>query len=123
MQSFSTSDVRLALPKFKITFSAKLNEALSAMGMQDAFSESKADFSQMIKQRPAWISRVLQKTFLDVNEEGTEAAAVTAVVMATRSVMMRPEPVVEFRVDRPFVAAIVDNQSKEILFLGTVKDP
>jgi serpin B len=123
MQAYKVSDVRLSLPKFKITFSAKLNDALAALGMPDAFSAGKADFSQMIKQRPTWISRVLQKTYMDVNEEGTEAAAVTAVVMATRSIMMRPEPVVEFKVDRPFVVAIVDNKSKEILFLGTIKEP
>jgi serpin B len=71
----------------------------------------------------ARISRVLQKTYMDVNEEGTEAAAVTAVVMA-RAMAVRREPVViQFRVDRPFVLALVDEPTDEILFLGVVVKP
>jgi serine protease inhibitor len=122
LTAFRLADVELSLPRFKIDYSAKLNDVLSAMGMPDAFSEARADFSRMIK-APTWISCVLQKTYMDVNEEGTEAAAVTAVVMASRSIMMRPEPVVEFRVDRPFIVALVDEGSKEILFLGTIARP
>ena len=122
MQAFRMADIDLSVPRFKISYSARLNDALASMGMPDAFVEGSADFSNMIKQ-PTLVSRVLQKTYMDVNEEGTEAAAVTAVVMATRCAVMRPEPVVEFRVDRPFIAAIVDNQSKEILFIGTIVKP
>lgn len=97
---------------------------LIEMGMSDAFSEATADFSNMIsKSEKAWISRVLQKTYMDVNEEGTEAAAVTAVVMAAKGIEMNPEPVVEFRVDRPFVLALVDAQTDEILFLGSIVKP
>jgi serpin B len=71
----------------------------------------------------AWISRVLQKSYMDVNESGTEAAAVTAVLMEGRALASRPEPVVEFRVDRPFVLALVDQPTGEILFLGAVNSP
>ncbi len=122
MQSYHMYDINLSLPRFKINYSTELNNALQAMGMVDAFSEALADFSQMVA-KPIWLSRVLQKTYMDTIEEGTEAAAATAVMMATRMAMMRQEPVVEFRVDRPFVIAIVDSKSTEILFLGTIVKP
>lgn len=122
MRSFRSAEVNLSLPKFKIAYSQMLNGALSNMGMPDAFLKGKANFSNLISQ-PAWISRVLQKTYMDVNEAGTEAAAVTAVVMATESAAMNPDPVIEFRVDRPFVIALVDKQTDEVLFLGTIVDP
>lgn len=122
MQSYRPREVNLSLPRFTIKFSGKLNDALKAIGMPDAFSESKANFKKMIA-APIWISQVLQKTYMDVNEEGTEAAAVTAVVMITKSAMSRPESVVEFRVDRPFVLALADSESGEILFLGSIVKP
>lgn len=123
MQAFRLSDVNVSMPRFKITFSDNLNETLKDLGITDAFSQAKANFSEMIKQGSMWISRVVQKTYMDVNEEGTEAAAVTAVLMAARAMPMRPEPIVEFKVDRPFIVALVDNQSNEILFLGTIARP
>jgi serpin B len=123
MQSYHTADVNLALPKFKIEYSTELKDTLAAMGMGDAFHQG-ADFSNLIRPPAiAWISRVLQKTYMDVNEEGTEAAAVTAVVMAAHRAVARREPVVEFRVDRPFVLALVDEPTNEILFLGSIVKP
>ena len=92
------------------------------MGIADAFSPGSANFTNMIAQRPTWISRVLQKTYMDVNEEGTEAAAVTAVVMATRAMAMPARSPVEFRVDRPFVIALADQDTDEFLFIGSVTE-
>jgi serine protease inhibitor len=120
-KSYRAAQVNLSLPKFKIEFSTELTSTLRALGMPDAF-HSGADFSKMSAQS-TWISRVLQRTYMDVNEEGTEAAAVTAVVMAQRAVVMAPPRPVEFRVDRPFVLALVDEPTNEILFLGAVVKP
>jgi len=122
MSSFKRENVNVSLPKFKIEYSTRLNDSLKSMGMTDAFSEGVADFSKMCDEA-SWLSRVLQKTFMDVNEEGTEAAAVTAAVMMSRSISMQPPKIIEFRVDRPFILALVDNESGEILFIGSVYEP
>jgi len=117
--------VNVSMPRFKLEYSKLLNKELIAMGMSDAFSSNSADFSNMIdtKRERAWISRVLQKTYMDVYEEGTEAAAVTAVVMATSAASAVPLRPIEFRVDRPFVLALVDDDTDQILFLGAVTNP
>jgi serpin B len=111
--------VEVFLPKFKMTAQFSLNEKLSALGMTDAFT-GKADFSGMTGNRDLYISAVIHKAFVEVNEEGTEAAAATAVVMAARS-MPRPSPV--FRADHPFLFLIRDNATGSILFLGRITDP
>jgi len=121
MHSYRSTDIALSLPRFKIEYKTDLKDVLKSMGMEAAFTAS-ADFSKMISQR-AWISRVLQKTYMDVNEEGTEAAAVTAVAVMTRAAMVRPEQPIDFRVDRPFVVALVDEPTNQILFLGTIAKP
>jgi serpin B len=87
------------------------------MGMVDAFGA--ADFSGMTGQRDLFISAVVHKAFVDVNEEGTEAAAATAVLMA-RSI---PPPTPVFRADHPFLFLIRENSTGSILFLGRVVDP
>ena len=112
-------EVIVYLPKFKMTWgAADLSKILTEMGMPDAFS-SKADFSGITKP-PLFISLVLHKAFVEVNEEGTEAAAATAVVML-KSAMPAPTPV--FRADRPFVFMIKDNSTASILFMGKVCNP
>ena len=108
------------LPKFKITHGFGLNKMLMAMGMRDAFNVRTADFSGMDEADGVYISAAIHKAFVDVNEEGTEAAAATAVSMWGRSV---PQPPTIFRVDRPFVFLIQDNQTGSILFMGRVNDP
>ncbi len=125
MHSYHHAKVNVSMPRFKLEYSKLLNKELIAMGMSDAFSSNSADFSNMIdtKRERAWISRVLQKTYMDVYEEGTEAAAVTAVVMATAAAAHMPQPPIEFRVDRPFVLALVDDDTDQILFLGAVTNP
>ena len=89
------------------------------MGMKDAFGD--ADFSGMTGERDLYISEVLHKAFVEVNEEGTEAAAATAVIM-TRMSMVEMGPII-FKADHPFIFLIRDNDSGSILFLGRVIDP
>lgn len=117
--AMALEDVRVFLPKFKTTQRFLLNDALKKLGMPDAFDEDRADFSGMTGRRNLYISKVIHKAFVDVNEEGTEAAAATAVVVDTKS--MRIEPV--FRADRPFVFLILDKKSGSILFLGRIMNP
>jgi serpin B len=90
------------------------------MGMPDAFNLDKADFSGMTGSKDLFISDVLHKAFVEVNEEGTEAAAATGVIMRVTS-MPAPPPV--FRADHPFVFVIQDNHTGSILFVGRVVDP
>jgi serpin B len=121
-QKLRASQVLLSLPKFKMTSQFELADPLQAMGMTLAFQPTQADFSGMNGgSEPLFISAIVHKTFVDVNEEGTEAAGATAVVMKAGSAPPRKE--IEFRVDHPFVFLIRDNRSGSILFLGRVVDP
>ncbi len=107
----------VGLPRFKFEFGRSLADDLKLMGLEMAFS-SQADFSGM-SDIPLSISDVVHKTYIDVNEEGTEAAAVTAVVMNYGSA----GPSTFIRLDRPFLFAITENSSKSILFIGRVREP
>ena len=114
--------VEVYLPKFKLEASFSMKKTLEGLGMKVPFTGD-ADFSGMDGQRDLYISAVVHKAFVDVNEEGTEAAAATAVVMAkSRAVRVEPPPVV-FRADHPFVFTICDKRDGSILFLGRVADP
>lgn len=114
--------VAVTLPRLHLETSFELADALAKLGMPTAFTH-KADFSGMTTDAtPLSISRVVHKAYLDVDEEGTEAAAATAVVMEVTSAI-RPEPLNEFRADRPFILAIRHKASGAILFLGRVADP
>ena len=110
------------LPKFKLTSTFQLDKTLSGMGMADAFSETKANFAGM-DGRTDWlyIGAVLHKAFVEVNEEGTEAAAATAVVMVETRCMPLPPPT--FRADHPFVFLIRERKTGSILFAGRMTDP
>lgn len=99
----------------------ELASVLSAMGMPAAFGGD-ADFSGINGRRNLFLSAVIHKAFVDVNEEGTEAAAATGVAVA-RLAVIRPDPVVEFRADHPFVFLIRHNRSGSLLFLGRVINP
>jgi serpin B len=112
--------VQVTFPKFKFTQEFELNKKLAALGMPLAFSD-KADFSGMDGRKDLYISNVIHKAFVDVHEKGTEAAAATAVVVATKSAP--PAPKVVFQVDHPFVFVIRDNRTGSILFLGRVINP
>ncbi len=108
-----TDDSEMILPRFELEYEVKLNDALTALGMGIAFGTG-ADFSGMGTQ--LFISEVRHKTIIEVNEEGTEAAAVTAVV----GVKSLPPA---FRVDRPFLFAIHDDGTQTLLFMGIVVEP
>jgi len=112
--------VMVYLPRFKTTSQFSLKTVLESMGIADAFRPGVADFSGIDGTKNLYISAVVHKAFVDVNEEGTEAAAATAVVVGVTS--MPGGPVV-FRADHPFVFLIRNNGSGSILFLGRVADP
>src|SRR5439155_25221930 len=95
-------EVDLKLPKFKVTAEFTLNDVLIKMGMKDAFSKSKADFSGIASREKLFITSVVHKAFVDVNEAGTEAAAATGVVIGTTSL----PPPAAFHADHPFVFLI-----------------
>lgn len=109
---------RIFLPKFKLEFEKVLNDQLKAMGMAVAFGRQ-ADFSKMSRAGGLFISEVRHKTFVQVDEEGTEAAAVTSVAIDRRSATL------EFlmRVDRPFFFAITERLSGTLLFVGKIVEP
>ncbi len=115
------ADVTVMLPKFKIEYSAVLNDELSQMGMANAFS-SAADFTRINPAGGLYISFVLHKTYIEVNEVGTEAAAATVVGVYTAIVGPEPEPYM-FNVDRPFIFLIKENHDNTIMFMGAVTQP
>jgi len=113
-------EVVVFVPKLKMTSQFSLASVLKSMGMEDAFS-SNADFSGINGKRDLFISAVIHKAYVEVNEEGTEAAAATGVVMRLTSVGPAQIPV--FRADHPFLFLIRDNLSGSILFIGRVVNP
>ena len=119
MGNFEYCKVNLGLPKFKSEYEITLNETLESLGMKIAFDSEKADFSG-ISSEHLCISEVKHKTFVEVNETGTEAAAATSVIM-TRGIQR--EIVVDMLVDRPFFFAIIENDSESILFMGEITNP
>lgn len=115
--------VILTLPRFKMTEQFELGKALGALGMRQAFVRGAADFSAMDGRRDLYISAAIHKAYVDVDEEGTEAAAATATTMRALSMPMAPEKPIVFRADHPFLFVIRDNRSGGILFMGRVSDP
>ena len=114
--------VEVTLPRFKFSSDSMLGYTLKGMGMTDAFAPNKADFSGMTSQEKLFISAVIHKAFLAVDEEGTEAAAATAVVMQAIS-MPPPEETKVFKADHPFVFMIRHNATGEILFMCRLANP
>ena len=112
-------EVNVFLPKFKMTEKFELSRVLAALGMKDAFSDA-ADFSGMDGRRDLFISAILHKAFVDVNEEGTEAAAATVPVLSAMAVIAMPPT---FRADHPFLFLIREQRTGSILFMGRVADP
>lgn len=114
--SFQNQEIHLSLPRFRLEYSRSLGPDLTALGMGVAFDRGRADFYRIADVRPErlFITRVDQKTFVDVNEEGTEAAAATAVGIGLTSV---PPSMV---VDRPFVFAIRERLSGTVVFMGVI---
>lgn len=114
-----STNVALSLPKFEFTETLELGRLLIAMGMETAFHPG-ADFSGMTGGPDLYITEVVHKAFVKVDEAGTEAAAATAVVMAITAM---PEQPVEMNVNRPFIFFIMDGQTDSIIFMGKVMDP
>ena len=121
VSQFHEQEIFLSMPKFKLEYEKTLNNPLQSLGMGIAFAPGLADFSRMadleVLGQNLYIGEVLHKAVVEVNEEGTEAAAVTKVEMKLESALL------EFIVDRPFFFAIRDNETKTVLFMGTVVDP
>ena len=113
--------MNLGLPRFTVESSLNLGDALRALGMKDAFDQTKADFSGMDGTRNLYIQAALHKAFVKVDEAGTEAAAATAIAVGVRS--MPAPPSVKLIIDRPFVLAVRDLPTGAILFLGRVTAP
>ena len=116
--------VAVTLPKFKMSSGFNLAKTLAALGMKDAFDMDRADFSGMDgKSHWLYISAVLHKAYIDVNEQGTEAAAATAVIQTLGAAPRPAEPPRVFRADHPFLFLIRDSMTGSILFMGRVAQP
>jgi serine protease inhibitor len=125
MQGFQFKNGLVQLPKFKSEYETELKTALTALGMGVAFDRDKADFSHLWPSnalQAAAIDQVKHKTFVEVNESGTEAAAVTSIGIVATSVQLPTQPF-EMIVDRPFFCAIRDNETGTILFMGQIQNP
>ncbi len=120
MTQFNKREGSIRLPKFKMDYDITLNDTLKALGMGEAFTD-KANFSGMGKNFA--ISEVKHKTFVEVNEQGTEAAAATSVGIMPLSARVPAEAPFKMVVDRPFFCAIRDNQTGSIVFMGSIAEP
>lgn len=121
LNNISEKEINLWLPKFEIEYKNELSKVLIAMGMPSAFDGRNADFSKMRNERDLFISRVLHKTYMKVDEEGTEAAAVTAIEMGTTSA--GPGSEIYMKVNRPFIFAVREKNSGTISFIGKIANP
>jgi serpin B len=119
MKGFKEAEGEIRMPRFKSECERELKPALSAIGMRLAFDPSRADFSQLRAERDVFISGVRHKAVVEVNEEGTEAAAATSVEISITSARSGFSLIV----DRPFLFAIRDERTKVILFLGAILEP
>ncbi len=115
-QKYPRGEVAVALPKFTFTSEYSLPDHLKALGMKSTFRERKADFSGIDGTKSLYVGAIVHKAFVEVNEEGTEAAAATGVVVRVASTT-------SFLADHPFFFLIRDNASGSILFMGRVVDP
>ncbi len=120
LEALSPTKVDVSIPRFKFEAELSLSEYLQQLGMTDAFDDNIADFSG-ISDTFLYITHVLHKAFIEVNEEGTEAAAATAVVVGTKSIRLELPEI--FVADRPFIFLIRDLRTGSILFLGRMADP
>lgn len=123
MDDFDLTDhVVITMPRFKYSFEISLKNVLAKMGMVKAFKDSEANFSKISDQQ-IYISEVKHKSYIDVNENGTEAAAVTSITFTTTSIGPGETQKIYFTVDKPFIYAITEKDTKAILFIGEVTNP
>jgi serine protease inhibitor len=126
MSQFKKSEGHLVLPRFKLEYEADLNTALTTLGMQITFDQGRADFTDICASSSIpniYIDRVKHKTFVEVNEEGTEAAAVTSIGVMAAGLAFPTPPPFSMIVDRPFFCAIRENKTGAVLFMGSIVDP
>ena len=123
LENQTDRQVHLTVPKFKAEWDGELKDTLTALGLADAFDPASADFSAMGRSEkgPFFIGSVIHKTAFEVNEKGTEAAAVTAVMVEFTGLPQTPDDLVVLRFERPFVYGIVDLETGAPLFLGTME--
>jgi len=121
MTDITWGDVDLALPRFQFRTGANLNDHLSQLGMKQAFIPTQADFSGMEPGKELYIDQVIHQAFINVNENGTEAAAATVVMMAGKG--FNPAEPAEIHFNRPFLFIIRDIETGAILFIGQVLNP
>jgi serpin B len=122
MSRFREKEGRIVLPRFRLEYQADLKASLGALGLGVAFDRQRADFDDLSPVRPLFIGEVTHKTFVEVNEEGTEAAAATAVATAAEGVPIRERPFYMV-MDRPFFCAIRDNATGMVWFMGSIVEP
>ena len=121
ISQFHKDTVNIVMPKFKLKYGTTLNDTLNALGMGIAFKSELADFTRMASlDDNLYLAKIDHKAVIEVNEEGTEAAAVTSVGIETA---FAPPLPIDFTVDRPFFFAIRDSQTQTVLFMGVVVDP
>ena len=114
---------QLRLPRFRIETQADLSAPLKALGMTQVFDPTRATLEGISDCKPLYLMGVMQKDFVEVNEKGTEAAAMTSLVLGAALNPPPPPPPFEMIVNRPFVFAICDDFSGVVVFLGAVVDP
>ena len=120
LNTMSLQKVSVHLPKWTMDWTVELSEAMKSLGAADAFDPDAADFSGMDGSRNLYITAALHKAYVEVNEQGTEAAAATAVIVGFRSIPSEP---LLFNADHPFLYLIRDRQNGAILFMGRLAEP
>ncbi|MED4202730.1 serpin family protein [Neobacillus mesonae] len=120
---FNKKDGTVLLPKFQLEYEAEWSKALVKLGMTTAFDDEKAVFTKMVKgtKGSVWIDKVKQKTFINVDEEGSEAAGATSVKMDTKAAPM--DSPFQMEINRPFFITITNNDTGTILFMGSISKP
>ena len=119
-----TSKVNLRLPKFELTYNKSLKDVLKSMGVNLPFDVN-ADFSNIRRQNDIFINDIIHKTYLKVNEDGTEAAAVTMVEMMFNSFMPREEKIIDMEVNRPFLFILRNDRlpkNYDIIFISKIEE-
>ena len=124
MKRFDELGGSIRMPRFRLAYGTSLNPALGKLGMGIAFDPDRAEFDRILPRPPGvYLSDVRHQSMLEINEEGTEAAAVTSVMVPCLSSQSKPARTFQMILDRPFCLAICDDHTKNILFLGAVEEP
>lgn len=124
LENMRMRKINLSIPKFKIEYRLSFADTLKQLGIKDAFDGQDARFKNVMfaadsqPNENIYIGDVLQKTFIEVDEAGTEAAAATAIIMKATSFLPEPEDIIDFKANRPFIYFVLDENNKDVLFIG-----